>query len=466
MAMSDNLKRRALMGLALLFFGLVAYYWADYYDKIPWVLSRPAYLQQVSPDGAIICWRTKTSLGTEGRVHIGESADSLDRVFLAKGVSSVGREGFTEFSVRATGLAANTVYHYRYGIVDGPLWGDSRNTFRSAPVRGTGHRFRAWLVGDSGNGGVEQLQVRDAMIGYTEGGPIDLFIHVGDLAYSRGLDREFTRRFFRPYRDVLARVCFWPTPGNHEMKSADSPSETGAYFEAFRLPTAGEMGGVASGTEAYYSFDYANVHFISIDSAGSDLARASTMLEWLEADLASTDQQWVVAFWHHPPYSRGSHNSDSFGDSYGRMVMMRENIVPTLEAGGADLLLSGHSHDYERSYPISGVWGYGKAPNHKVPSFEQLETDGKILDTGSGDPDGDGPYLDDGGIFIVLGHGGAKLGGYGLHPVMRYREVEHGSCLLTVDGGTLTVENLRSDGTISDRFQVLDGDERTVEAGG
>lgn len=452
--MNRDSTRRILLGLTLLFLALIGYFWADYYDKIPWTLSRPAYLQQLDSDSVIICWRSKISAGSEGEVVIGTSADASDLVFKAKGVASLGRKGFLEFRVAATGLEANTTYHYRYRIAGEKDWGSSLCTFRTAPIAGEPHRFRAWLVGDSGNGGVEQLQVRDAMIAHTAEDPIDLFIHVGDLAYSRGLDREFTRRFFRPYSSVLGSVGFWPTPGNHEMKSADSTNETGAYFEAFELPVAGEMGGVASGTEAYYSFDYANVHFISIDSAGSDLAPGSPMLRWLEADLAGTEQQWVVAFWHHPPYTKGSHNSDSFGDSYGRLVMMRENVVPILEAGGTDLFLAGHSHDYERSYPISGVWGYGKSPNFQVAPVDRLKADGKIHDSGSGDPQKDGPYLDNGGIFVVLGHGGAKLGGKELHPVMQYREVKHGSCLLTVEGQTLTFENLRVDGTISDRFQI------------
>jgi 3',5'-cyclic AMP phosphodiesterase CpdA len=64
------------------------------------------------------------------------------------------------------------------------------------------------------------------------------------------------------------------------------------------------------------------------------------MLSWLEADLANTLQPWIIAFWHHPPYSRGSHDSDFEIE----LLEMRENALPLLEAGGVDLVLCGHSH--------------------------------------------------------------------------------------------------------------------------
>ena len=71
----------------------------------------------------------------------------------------------------------------------------------------------------------------------------------------------------------------------------------------------------------------------------------SPMAIWLRSDLAVTTNRWLVAFWHHPPYTKGSHDSDAEAE----LIEMRQNIVPILEAGGVDLVLSGHSHSYERS---------------------------------------------------------------------------------------------------------------------
>ncbi|MFT5106174.1 MAG: 3',5'-cyclic AMP phosphodiesterase CpdA [Verrucomicrobiales bacterium] len=64
------------------------------------------------------------------------------------------------------------------------------------------------------------------------------------------------------------------------------------------------------------------------------------MASWLENDLASTTQEWIFAFWHHPPYTKGSHNSDIEIN----LVQMRESFLPILESYCVDLVLGGHSH--------------------------------------------------------------------------------------------------------------------------
>ena len=145
----------------------------------------------------------------------------------------------------------------------------------------------------------------------------------------------------------------WPTLGNHDGRSADSTTESGPYYDIFSLPRNGEAGGVASGTEAYYSFDYGNMHFICLDSNETDRSADGAMMTWLEADLAANDKEWVIAFWHHSPYSKGHYDSDELG----RSIDLRQNAVPLLERYGVDLVLTGHSHSYERSYLIDGHYG-------------------------------------------------------------------------------------------------------------
>ena len=55
------------------------------------------------------------------------------------------------------------------------------------------------------------------------------------------------------------------------------------------------------------------------------------MLTWFELDLADTTQDWIIAYWHHPPYSKGSHDSDNPIGLDPELVEMRENVVPILE---------------------------------------------------------------------------------------------------------------------------------------
>ena len=72
------------------------------------------------------------------------------------------------------------------------------------------------------------------------------------------------------------------------MLFRSSITQSGVYYDIFTLPTRGQAGGLASGTEAYYSFNYANIHFICLDSHDSDRSTDGAMMQWLKADLAAT----------------------------------------------------------------------------------------------------------------------------------------------------------------------------------
>ena len=101
------------------------------------------------------------------------------------------------------------------------------------------------------------------------------------------------------------------------------------------------------------------------------------MAQWLKADLEKTKAEWLIAYFHHPPYTKGSHDSDKEE----QLIEMREHIMPILESGGVDIVFTGHSHIYERSMLIDGAYA--------TPTVSE----GVILDDGDGNPNGDGPYL-------------------------------------------------------------------------
>jgi hypothetical protein len=261
------------------------------------------------------------------------------------------------------------------------------------------------------------------------------------------------------YPAMLRKSVLWPTLGNHDALSASSPTESGVYYDIFDLPRAGEAGGLASGTEAYYSFDYANVHFICLDSHDTDRSPppGGAMLTWLQSDLASTAQDWIIAFWHHPPYTKGSHDSDNVLDSGGRMQEMRQNALPILESGGVDLVLTGHSHSYERSFLINGH--YGDSSTFEIPPGSHL------VNGGDGRPGGDGAYAkptlgpgpNEGAVYAVAGSSGQISGGSLNHPVMFISLNQLGSMILDVDGNRLDALFLTSTGVQADGFTILKG---------
>jgi predicted phosphodiesterase len=423
------LRRLSLLGLLILLPGAA--------EAV--VLTRGPYLQLGTESGVVLRWRTDTP--TDSQVLWGDAPGSLSNAELL-GAST------TEHEVPISGLAAATRYYYSVGSSTEVLAGGNANYyFDTSPLAGTATASRVWVLGDSGTASSSAAAVRDAFLAYPAAEETDLVVMLGDNAYSDGTDAEYQAGLFDMYPSVLRTRVFWPAFGNHDGHSADSATESGPYYDNFTLPRAGEAGGVASGTEAYYSFDYANIHFVCLDSYDSDRSLTGAMLTWMVQDLAATTQDWIIAFWHHPPYSKGSHDSDSEMEQ----VDMRENAVELLEDAGADLVLAGHSHAYERSFLIDGHYG------------DSTTFAGSMqLDAGDGREAGDGAYdkaamPHEGTVYVVAGTSAKTSGGALDHPAMFLSLNELGSMVLDVSGNRLDAVFLRDDGTTPDHFTILKG---------
>ncbi|HJN77196.1 MAG TPA: metallophosphoesterase family protein [Myxococcota bacterium] len=400
-------------------------------------VDRAPYLQSTSDTSTHILWWTDAE--SEGQVLWGAEGGELDQV--ATSTSGLAHD------VEITGLDPATTYDYQVEDDAGLVLGGG--SFTTNPPVGDPATMRLWVIGDSGTGMQAQFDVYETFRNATAEDVPLVMLHVGDIAYNDGTHEEFSDNFFGVYGDFLDSATAWPTIGNHEAFTSNSEDQSGPYFEGFVLPSSGELGGVASGTEAYYSFDLANVHVVVLDSADTERTADGAMAQWLEQDLAATTQDWVIATFHHPPYSKGTHDSDEQQPQ----IAMRENLVPILEAGGVDLVLNGHSHNYERSYLLDGA-------------YETPTTDAGILDADDGTLGGQGPYekaegitANAGAVYVVAGHGGTNIGGPGGHPVMYVSEVEWGSVLVDIDDDHLTLRNLRVDGDYTDEFTLVKGDD-------
>jgi myo-inositol-hexaphosphate 3-phosphohydrolase len=402
---------------------------------------RGPYLQIGTPTSVVVKWRT--DIATTSRVAFGFTADALD--LAVEHSNSV-----IDHELHLSGLSPDTRYYYSIGNTTTTLAGDSSYFFVTSPA--TPKPTRLWILGDSGTKTNHARNVRDAYYNFAGERHTDLWLMLGDNAYQNGLDSEYQAAAFDMYPEMLRKSVLWPTRGNHDRGPRDEAgdwTEGGDYYQIFALPTAGEAGGMPSGTEAYYSFDYGNIHFICLESTASQLRSLdSPMWTWLEADLASNDKFWNIAFWHHPPYSKGSHDSDTESE----LIQMRERALPMLESYGVDLVLSGHSHSYERSFLMKGHYG-----------VSNTLADSMISDGGDGRTDGDGAYLkfntgDDpnsGAVFIVAGSSGQLSPGPLDHPVMFASFEMRGSVVLDVAGNRLESFFINSEGVISDYFSII-----------
>ena len=407
-------------------------------SDLPSVLRGP-WLNSVSWSNAIVKWRT--SVAVQGRVTFGTNPANLN--FSRTGSSD------DDHRLELTNLAPATRYYYSIGTTAGPLLSGPDYYFITPPLPGTRKPMRFWALGDAGTADVNQFNVRNAFYRMNGTNPLDAILMLGDNAYNAGTDSEYQRAVFDCYPTMLRNTPLWSTIGNHETDQSTSPSSSIPYYQIFSLPTDGEVGGVASGTEDYYSFDYGNIHFVCLDSMTSSRSVTGSMATWLTNDLANTTQEWIIAFWHHPPYTKGSHDSDSES----QLVQMRQNILPILEAYGVDLGLFGHSHAYERSHLLNGHYG-----------LSSTITPAMKLNTGGGRVTGAGAYVkppgfspNNGAVYVVTGSAGKVSGGSLDHPAMFLSLNRLGSLYFEVNGDRLDATFLRENGTTNDTFSIIKG---------
>src|SRR5688500_10022440 len=105
------------------------------------------------------------------------------------------------------------------------------------------------------------------------------------MAYIHAAEVEFQSCFLEMCESTLRHTVCWASMGNHEGATSKGTNGTGPYYDAYVLPTRAEAGGVPSGLEAFYSFDYGRAHFICLDSHDLDRKPTGAMARWLKLDM-------------------------------------------------------------------------------------------------------------------------------------------------------------------------------------
>ncbi len=155
---------------------------------------------------------------------------------------------------------------------------------------------------------------------------------LGDNVYDNGSSSEFNNCYEPTWGRHKARTM--PSAGNHDYNTAGATGYYGYFGAAAGDPAKG-----------YYSYDIGPWHMIVINSNCSSIggcAAGSDQELWLRDDLAAHSTECTLAYWHHPRFSSGS--------SHGNSTAMQP-IFQALYDRGADVVLSGHEHNYERFAP-------------------------------------------------------------------------------------------------------------------
>ena len=423
-------------------------------------VTRGPYLQMLGTDRVVIRWQTSTA--TDSKVSFG-----LTTGYLSPSVKNMTVS--TEHEILITSLTPDTKYFYQIGTTNANIPSDEQTFFKTALPAETNNNFTVWATGDFGTNGAEQVNVRNAYSTYATAnlpnGKADFWIWLGDNAYNTGAASEYTSSVFNIYPNILKNTPVFPTVGNHDYAdygnnfptpSLPYPVATHEYFNALTMPQNAELGGVASTTKRYYSYNYGNVHFIVLDSYGVVTNSNSIdvvnnpMYTWLRNDLMANNKKWTVCYFHHPPYSLGTHNSDTeFG-----MINMRQYYLPLLESYHVDLVLSGHSHVYERSYLLNGHYGLentltaGMKINNTLGNVAPFYTKSSVNGIGT--------------VYVVCGNSGQggvvnTKPGYP-HDAMapgRSFATLWGSMILTFKPNEIEAKFLTSTGTINDNFRIV-----------
>ena len=183
------------------------------------------------------------------------------------------------------------------------------------------------VIGGSGTGEAGQGVIADRLAATRATRPFDIVLMLGDNVYDGQRPRDYVDRFERPYQALLdANVQFYAALGDH-----DDPAQV--FYKRFNM-----------NGRKYYTFTPAGtrVRFFALDTTNLD----QDQLAWLEKELAGSQSDWTILFFHHPLYS-----SSSARDA----TPLRDRLEPLFVKYGVDVVFSGHDHFYERIKPQKGI---------------------------------------------------------------------------------------------------------------
>jgi glucose/arabinose dehydrogenase len=203
------------------------------------------------------------------------------------------------------------------------------------------------VIGDYGIAGEPAASVASLVKNWNP----DLILTVGDNNYPDGSSATIDTNIGQYYSDYIYPYIgsygngstvnnFFPALGNHDWLTANAQP----YKDYFGLP----------GNEYYYDFVRGPVHFFVLDSDANEpdgMTATSVQAQWLQNALAASTSAWKIVVLHHAPFSSGAHGSNTI-------------LQWPYQAWGADAVLAGHDHTYERivqndfPYFVNGLGGY------------------------------------------------------------------------------------------------------------
>ena len=193
------------------------------------------------------------------------------------------------------------------------------------------------VIGDTGTGGSAQYQIAKLLNEARARFPYEFVIMLGDNMYGSEGPSDFVKKFETPYKPVLdAGVKFYATLGNHDDAAQ-------RFYRPFNMDG-----------KRFYSFRKGDVAFFVLDST----YLTPEQVEWVKDELTRSNEEWKIAYMHHPLYSSG--------EKHGSETDLRALLEPLFIANGVDVVFAGHEHFYERLKPQNGIYYFTQGGSAKL----------------------------------------------------------------------------------------------------
>ena len=388
----------------------------------------PPYMQpgnhpDLTHEGKVIIWQTD-SIAAQFIVEYaaGTSFDSSKKAMTANVNVNQLRLGVKSTLLYRSALSRlkfDQEYVYRV------LRNGEEITRRSFRTRTKKPQTRFAIFGDCGARSSQQAKI--SWLVYQQ--HPDFVLVTGDNVYNSGREQEYRRNFFPYYTapsadtligsPIMKTIPFYMLVGNHDIYSADLTKYPDglAYFYYNDLPLNAAIPnetlvvkGPADRVDAFrqavkprfprmthFSFDHGNVHIACLDANTYVNPLDPAIIDWLAKDLGNSKADWKIVAYHQPGFNSSKAHYD---------YQLMRLLSPALEQLGVDLVLTGHVHNYQRSFPLTFEPKKDSTGSQYLISKEG-RVDGKfILDQ---EFDGSTKTKPKGIIYIVTGAGGASL---------------------------------------------------------
>lgn len=330
-------------------------------SAVAWAQTTHVYVGRIETESAVIAWGTTGGSGnTIGR----------DSVPLGKATVSInGRIIPSERNwLQVDGLKSDTQYPYEVHVDGRKLGG---GTVRTYPRRAD--RLTFFVIGDWGSGHRIQYGVAQAMTKEFErrtGDPVRFVLTTGDNIYADTVagiptrrfgayDSDWRPKFYVPYADLLRRIPFYPSLGNHDGNESERRADLDVYLDNFFFPH--------NERARYYQFSFGDfADFFALDSTSNTAEgrpkpmffKGGDQFQWLTKMLPASKARWKIPYFHHPPYNAGPGHSASLEEL--------SHFVKLFESSGVKVVFTGHEHNFQLSdrsktggllYVVTGAGG-------------------------------------------------------------------------------------------------------------